>query len=741
MGESTIIYPKQDRLLDSSIKQKAYTFLEKLAQDDSMPGLNLEKIKNAADRRAMSGRVDLQYRALLFKLSTPDITAYVVHGIYPHDDAYKVAEKVVLDTNPVNLLPEFREVDIQAPKAVYKQPAGEMASFTPPPLIPCSAEDLTVSLGIPPAIAQQAIALTNEDALNTFVAPLPEWQGLALLLLAAGEKMSQIQQELELLKQPMSHEEAAARFADPKPAGDQELLDSFDQPSARMGFAKIGGAEELRRVIMDPDFSAWRVFLHPQQRRWVRGDWKGPYRIAGGAGTGKTVVLMHRAKRLATLRPQASIVVTTFTTNLAAELSKNLERLDPDLKLTDHVGGEGLHVKGIDALARAIVQSAGADISAAVADVLGVGRTDLKGRSNDLDADATWRQAVLRAGQNLAEHLRKPAFLRAEYEMVILPNRITQVSEYLKVARTGRGVRLSRSGRKAVWAVVEAYRSATRETGTLDYAEAASIAAAHLERTGERPVDHVLVDEGQDFKPCHWQLVRALTPEGPNDIFIAEDAHQRIYGHRLVLSDYGIKTQGRSRGLRLNYRTTAQNLAWAVGVLTGQEVVDSDGNAESMAGYRSARTGPEPTVRSFRTITEELDHAAELIAGWVSTEDLPAESIAVLVRDKATRERVVSGLAERGVEIRALDRQAAKPGHPVALTMHRAKGTEFARVLLFGLSADSMPMGLTTYDYDEQDFAEAQLRERSLLYVAASRARDELVISYSGTPTELLPDQ
>lgn len=736
MAESVIIYPKQDKLLDASVKQKAYSFLEKLAQDDSTPGLHVEPIANAADPRARSGRVDQQYRALLFKLTTATSTAYVVHGIYNHDDAYKMAAKVQLTINPINGLPEYNEVDAPERALTWAQPAVEALSAAPEPLIAFSAEDLTVSVGIPPATAEQAVALTSKDAMNTFASTLPEWQGLALLLLADGEPITQIQQELELMNQPMSPQEAAGKFVEPEPVSDQELLDSFDQPSAQMGFAKLAGAEELRRVITGGDFSAWRVFLHPQQRRWVRGDWRGPYRIAGGAGTGKTVVLVHRARRLATDDPDASVVVTTFTTNLAAELSRSLERLDPGLEFSDELGGPGLHVKGIDALARAVVQSAGADISEAVAAVLGVGRTDISGRT---DADAAWRQAVLRAGEGLDEKLRKSAFLKAEYEMVILPHRITQLPDYLKVARTGRGVRLSRSGRKAVWAVIEAYRGAAREAGTLDFSEAAAVAAAHLETSGERPARHVLVDEGQDFKPSHWQLVRALAPEAPNDIFIAEDAHQRIYGQRLVLSAYGIRTQGRSRAMRLNYRTTAQNLAWAVGVLTGQEVIDSDGEAESMAGYHSARTGPRPIVRSLPTLTTELDHAAKLIDSWSNTDGVQAETVAVLVRDRMTRDRVVAGLGERGVTIRALEAGSVKPGYPVALTMHRAKGTEFTRVLLFGLNQDSIPMGLKAYDYDGTELSEAQLRERSLLYVAASRARDELVVTYSGEPSELLP--
>lgn len=739
MPESVIIYPKQDKLLDSSIKQKAYSFLEKLAQDDTAPGLHIEPIANAADPRARSGRVDQQYRALLFKLSTADSTAYVVHGIYNHDDAYTVAAKVVLTLNPINGLPEYNEQP--APKGEVAAPvqAAPVAEVTAPePLLAFSAADLTVSLGIPPATAEQAVALTSKEAMSAFAATLPEWQGLALLLLADGEPITQIQTELEILNRPVSHDEAADLFTDPKPVSDQDLLDSFDHPSAQMGFAKLAGAEELRRVITGGDFSAWRVFLHPQQRRWVRGTWKGPYRISGGAGTGKSVVVVHRARRLARQDPDAAVVVTTFTVNLAAELSRSLERLDPDLTLTEGLGTPGLHIKGIDALARSVLQAAGADVSAAVASVLGVGRTDIGGRT---DTHAAWQQAVSRAGEGLDEKLRRPAFLEAEYEMVVLPNRITQLADYLKVARTGRGVRLSRAGRKAVWAVVEAYRGAAREAGSLDFAEAASIAAAHLESTGERPARHVLVDEGQDFKPCHWQLVRALAPEQADDIFIAEDAHQRIYGQKLVLSAYGIRTQGRSRGLRLNYRTTAQNLAWAVGVLTGQKVIDSDGEADTTAGYYSARTGPKPIIRSFPTLTAELDHAAQLVGSWAGAEGVQAETVAVLVRDKATRDRVVSGLGERGVDVRSLDSGTVKAGYPVVLTMHRAKGTEFTRVLLFGLSKDSMPMGLKAYDYDDEELYEAQLRERSLLYVAASRARDELVISFSGAASTLLPGE
>lgn len=735
MGECVIIYPKQDHQLDGSVQKKVADFLNELTKDDTSPGLHIEPVKNAADPRARTGRVDQQYRALLFKL-TGDVTAYVLHGVYNHDDAYDVAAKVVLTLNPINGLPGFEQAAPGKQKVVHVPAAPTPAG--PAPVLGFSAEDLTVSLGIPPEVAATAVALTSPESLSDFAHTLPEWQGLALLLLAAGEKFSTIAEELQLFREDhstLSGQDAAAGFEAPVPADDQALLDGFDRPAAQMGYAKISGSEELQRVIAGGDFSAWRVFLHPQQRRWVNADWNGPYRIGGGAGTGKTVVVVHRARRLAVKSPDAPLLVTTFTTNLADELRAGLRRLDQTVTLTDKPGAPGILVRCIDSVASAVLKAAGPGVVDAVAAVLGVGRADVHGRTGA----HVWKTALDVAGAGLDEPLRRVAFVQAEYELVVLPNAIVSEAQYLKVARPGRGVRLARAARKAVWAVIEAYRGAARQDGTVDFAEAATIAARHLELTGQHPFRHVLVDEGQDFKPCHWQLVRALVAEQPNDIFIAEDPHQRIYGSRLRLSQYGISTRGRSRALRLNYRTTAQNLAFAVAVLDGQTFIDSDGEPDSVQGYLSARTGPAPRVEALGSLTAQLERAAELVAGWVAAGECPPEAIGVLVRDRATRDRVVAALSGRGVVVRALDAGAVRPGAPVVLTMHRAKGTEFAKVLLFDVSAGSVPMGLGEYDFDEADYADALLRERSLLYVAASRARDELVVTFSGAPSTLMP--
>lgn len=233
-------------------------------------------------------------------------------------------------------------------------------------------------------------------------------------------------------------------------------------------------------------------------------------------------------------------------------------------------------------------------------------------------------------------------------------------------------------------------------------------------------------------------MLRALVPEGPNDLFIAEDSHQRIYGSPIVLSRFGIKIVGRSRRLTLNYRTTAQNLRFAIGVLSGADYIDLEQGEETTSDYRSARNGPVPELIPCENQTAELDAVAEKIKSWLDEGDIEPESIAVLVRSHDERERFVRGLGERGVSVRPVDRNASTSGQPLVMTMHRAKGMEFSRVILSGADDRHVPSPATLRHVPDDERAEALLRERSLLYVASSCARDALVVTWSGKRTELL---
>lgn len=730
MPESTIVMTKSSNKLDPAIKKKAFAFLEKLAEDDSAPGLHVEPIVNSLDKRVRTGRVDQGYRAVLFKLTESGTNTYVFHGVWPHDNAIKVAGKTVLTVNPVNGIAELRVVEPEpqvpepwagptpeasaAPEAVDSalledQPAPDAE---PTWAFPVERADLVDVLGVPAEIADTIGGLTSEDALLEYATVLPGWLGQVLLDLATGLSVEQVKEQLQI-EQSVSTD-----------GTDADILAGLRHPAARMEFAEMDGVEELRRVIEGGDFSAWKVFLHPQQRTLVERHFNGPARVTGGAGTGKTVVTLHRVRWLAQQNPQSRVLLTTYTRNLADALASDLKGLDPTLPTATQPGGAGVYTTGIDALASAVLRQAGDGIAEDVEAVLGQGRLDISKRTA---MDAAWKTAIDAAGADLPESLRSLPFLSAEYALVVLPARITTREAYLSVRRPGRGVRLNRRERLAVWTAISAYRLNARMEGSIDFDEAAAIAAHHVERTGRSLADHVLVDEGQDFAPCHWQLLRATAAEGPNDIFIAEDGHQRIYGHRLVLSHFDIRTVGRSRRLTLNYRTTAEILAHAIGLLEGIEYRDLEDDIDDTDGYRSARRGPRPVVHVADTLTAKLDFAAETLRRWLADAedgDEAPETIAVLVRDRYQRDRVVTGLAERDVAVRGVDREAVKPGEPVVMTMHRAKGTEFTRVLLFDPEG-AAPRPAVSPDGDQgQELAHM----RSLVYVAATRARDELVV-------------
>ena len=732
----TIVMTKLASRLDPSVRKKAFAFLEKLTENDTTPGLHIEPITNSADPRVRTGRVDQFYRAVLFKIPAVDDTTYVFHGIWPHDDAIDVARKTVLRLNPVTGVAEIRVVephpapDAQPPAPA--SPAAPVASVTsvapavpaaPQPVAPADGttpmvptprggpgflpadaasspahtasspaapllamlgvtrDDLVDTLGVDPEVADRALAATSEDAVLAIADTAVEWQGLALLDLAGGASVPEVRTKLALDPAP---EDLPA----PDATEEEKLLRGLRRPAAQISFTAIEGSEELRRVIEGGDFGAWRVFLHPSQRTYAHKTYSGPFRLSGGAGTGKTVVVLHRARDLVRRNPGARVLVTTYTTNLAEAMATDLRRLQPDLPHASTLGAPGVYVTGIDALASAVLRTAHGDLDPDVQAVLGATAGQVIGRF----ASNPWREALDAAGGPLPQGLRSEAFLAAEYSTVILPNRITTKDEYLRVRRPGRGVALDRAKRAAVWDVVAACRAQARVAGTLDFQEGTAIAAAHLERLGDDAglFDHVLVDEGHDLSPVHWQLLRALVAEHADDLFIAEDSHQRIYGRRVVLGRYGIRIVGRSRRLTLNYRTTAQTLAFALRILQGADFVDLEDEQESCTAYRSARRGPEPQVIGANSLTRELDAAATTVREWITQTGAP-ETIAVLVRDKWARDRVAAGLAERGVQIRSVDRESIKPGQPVVMTMHRAKGTEFSKVLLFDVSRTPSP--------------------------------------------------
>jgi hypothetical protein len=724
-----VILGNSKNAVDKAVAQKVLAFLIKLQLDDTAPGLHIEPMHQPADPRVRTARVDQALRAILFKLAGAAEAVYVYVGTWPHDEAIALAKTMVLKQNPLNGVPEIAHVEPTTEPA--RQPASApVAPATPPLLATCgfTLEDLTATVGIADQTARAAMAAATEADLVDVAARAVEWQGLALLDLATGRSIDDVRDMYSLGSPPDSAGESE----------DDRLIDSFQHPAARAAFVFVDDDEELRRAIEGGNFDAWRTFLHPEQRKYATATFSGPFRLSGGAGTGKTVVLLHRARELARANPDARIVLTTFTKNLAEMLRANLKQLDPSVRFAESLGAPGVFVSGIDSMAAQILKTAGADIASAVEVVLGEAGTHVQGRTEPW----AWTEAISMAAAELPEGLKNAAFFDSEYTAVVLPARLTSRTKYNLVRRPGRGVALDRALRSKVWDVIDTYRAQARISGTINYEEAVAIAAVRLELVaaagGGFLADHVLVDEGQDLGPSRWRLLRALAAEGVNDLFIAEDSYQRIYGRPIVLRRSGINIVGRSRRLTLNYRTTAQNLGFAVSVLEGASFHNLEEAAEDRSGYHSARLGPTPRIIPCSGLGEELDRAAEVIKAWTADAAVEPETVAILVRDMRQRSTVVTGLSERGVTVRPVDNEKIKPGLPVAMTMHRAKGTEFTNVLLFGINEGSIPAALAAERYSDESWADAMLRERSLLYVAATRARDELVVMWSGDVSPLL---
>ena len=717
---------------DKAVRLKIFDFLEKLTEDDSTYGLRVKKMKNAVDPRARTARIDQSWRAVLYLLEDKHQEhTWVFAGAWEHDVAIERARTLKVSLNEVNGAVELIAATMPADSRAWHVPPTSSASDTSKFLqqFNYSRAQLVDDLGFTPAVAERLLEAATEDDILTEAASLENaWEQDAAISLATGASIDAIKDELRL--QPPVHESDASE--------DEKILQALESDVSKMQFTFVDDNEELRKIIEDGDFAAWRVFLHPEQARYSSGDYSGAFRLSGGAGTGKTVVILHRARHLMAQNPDARVVLTTFTRALAENLKRDLLALDPEIRIAPALGGPGVLVRGVDQLGAAVRQKVGPALGRIAGIVLGQSRDGVVQVTGNRDG---WSSAAAGSSADLPAAITTDTFLESEYLQVVLPARVTSREEYFSIRRPGRGVALDRKKRDAVWSIIERYREHALSTSSMSYAEVAEISAAWLDLCGAEAgvlADHVLVDEGQDLSPSQWKLLRALARPARNDLFIAEDAHQRIYGHPVVLAHCGVAVVGRSRRLTLNYRTTAENLAFAVRSLEDGNFVDAEGGVTDGAGYHSARRGPAPVVLGARDNEEQLAHVCDLVEGWTGDETVDAGTVAVLAR---TNERALAArdaLIARGVPANYVKNAQLTGDRVLTLTMHTAKGMEFSRVVLYDVSTGAVPNKWMLENAAPEERDEVMLHERSLLYVAASRARDALAVTWSGAPSPLL---
>ncbi|MFC3500036.1 UvrD-helicase domain-containing protein [Micromonospora krabiensis] len=739
--------------LDRVVKAQFYDFCHLFRQNPEQPGLDLKKLKG--DSRIYRAKINQSYRALLAPVGVDadGTPSWLVVAVRHRKDVY---DQLQVAVNRVTGEIEFVDLAVVGDSALRRAgitltpaepetaPAAKPAAVAPvpppaPPMLAGYDAEQLKELGVADQLIDLALAVTSDAELDELLEGAPPLSKDILYGLASGMSIDAVREEIT----------APVRLAEePDPA---DLAAAF----ARTTVTTVD--KHVQAAIEEGDFRAWRVYLHPIQQKIVERRYGGPARVSGGPGTGKTVVALHRVKHLAGALPPGTdkpILVTTFTANLANDLRSRLASLiEPHLM-------ERVDVTHIDQLAARVVGE-------------NTTQRTRKRRISDHAAVTEMRQLLL----ELDERRWDAEFLVEEWEQVILGQAVQSRSAYFQVRRAGRGRALSRPERSQVWKLIEQLTARLDKLGVETWGQAAERAARfEMERAAAiearraagpsadhssdsiRPgywYRHIVVDEAQDLRAAHWKMLRAMAdPTLPDDIFIAGDTHQRIYDHQVSLGALGVHIRGRSARLTLSYRTTREILARALLIAEDGRVSydDLDDGTDTLAGYRSILHGPPPAFAGYGSWEDELAELATTLADWrteLSTGEKgvsvdPAGHIAVCVADHERVSQVMDYLtAKAGLTCAELTKDGPVGDGGIHVgTMHRFKGLEYQRLAIVGVSEGVLPRaGVERYRKEDPVRYERELRKaRSLLFVAATRARDALAVSWHGTPSPLLAE-
>lgn len=653
-------------------------------QDPQHGSLHYEKLTAYRDNKLRSIRANQDVRIILAAAEKEEL--YLMLYVDHHEPAYKWAEKRKIEINPNTGSLQVFTVEEMALEPVSHAPAAA----TQPGLFDAIRDRQLLQLGVPedalPLVRQMKIEADLETALVNEQIPTDAHDGLFMLM--AGASFEEAWQEIVPI---------AVNTIDTN-----DFSAALSRPESRAHFT-VADNEEALQEVLNQSIEKWRVFLHPAQRRLAEGKKNGPVRVLGGAGTGKTVVAMHRARWLANHldASEGSILFTTFTKNLAADIRQNLNKIcSPEVLAR-------IEVLNLDAWVMNFLRRQGYDYG-----LLVDARTE----------KSLWEQAYSEKPASIDLGM---AFFQEEWARVVQPQSVTSVEEYKKASRIGRGTRLNRQQRVEIWPVFERYRHLLASNFLKETDDAYRDARELIEHKPElRPrLAAVIVDEAQDMGTQAFMLIRALVPPGANDLFIVGDGHQRIYGkNKVVLGQCGIDIRGRSARLKINYRTTDETRKVAVGVLEGVSVDDLDGGEDNQAFYHSLMHGPAPEVRRF----DCMEQQAEAIVEALRERNLSPEACCVIARTHRELGELKSALESRQQLCHLLDgRSVATPEGGLNLaTMHRVKGLEFDAVFVASVNQGLVPLEFVVNTAaDPVTRRQKENEERALVYVSLTRAR------------------
>jgi hypothetical protein len=656
-----------------------------LQLNPAQPGLSFHKLDKAKDKNFWSIRVTSDLRMIVHRTGNSLLLCYVGH----HDDAYHWAERRRLETHPKTGAAQLVEIRERVQEITVPKYIEEERPATRPKAFHNISEGTLLSYGVPLEWVPEVLNAT-EDELLEIAGHLPAEAAEALLNLATG------------IRPPLP--EPVAPGTNP-----------FEHPDAMRRFRVMSNVEELALALNYP-WERWAVFLHPEQRKLVEKDFNGPARVSGTAGTGKTIVALHRAAHLARTHRDARILLTTFSVPLANALQAKLRLLlsnEPRL-------GERIEVYSMDAIGRRLYE-------------LNIGKLKIA-------TEAQIVELLRQASKNAGEHKFSLRFLTTEWKQIVDSWQLDSWEEYRDVNRLGRTTRLREEQRKLLWTIFEAVRVGLREQGLITAAGMFNVLARHYAKGAAPPFDFTVVDEAQDIGIAQVRFLASMAGELANGLFFAGDLGQRIFQQPFSWKAAGADVRGRSTTLKINYRTSHQ-IRFQADRLLDPQIADVDGNVESRKGAVSLFNGPKPAIKTFASEQKETEGVAEWLRE-LTQKGLQPQEIALFVRSAAQITRATKAAELAAIKYRVLDEHVeVAPGFMPVCTMHLAKGLEFRAVVVMACDDEVIPLQERIEAVaDESDLEDVYSTERQLLYVACTRARDHLLVTSTEPPSEFLED-
>lgn len=666
--------------------------VEKFKNNPKSPGLNYEKLNFTSNMYSIF--LEQNYRCIIMSPDSGDV--YILLWVDNHDDAYDWAKRHTCSINSETGSLQIIETQTVMEEALVQKNSNELFfnKFTDKEL---------KSLGVDEKLLDYVKQIRNEEELDNFRKYLPEEVYEALFYLLAGDNIEEVYNYIY----PQSSENIDTN----------DFNKALENESSKRRFYIVENDDELMQMLNAP-LEKWRVFLHPSQRKLVEKNYNGAVKVLGGAGTGKTVVAMHRAKYLAkqsSFFENKKVLFTTFTKNLALDIYENLK------KICDKKTLENIEVVNLDSWVHTFLSKHGYKNQIVYDD-----------KTKEL-----WNKALILKNSNLD---LPDSFFKEEWSRVIQPQGIVTLEEYIKASRIGRGTKLNRNQRKLIWEVFDEYRYLLISKNYKEISDAINDVINILNTsTNSIKYSSIIVDEAQDFGMRAFKLLRLLVDEQENDLFIVGDAHQRIYGHKVVLGQCGINVKGRSKKLKLNYRTTDEIRKWAVALLADEKIDDLDEGNDSHSDYKSLYNGPKPEIKNFPEFNDELKYIHEYIGNIKKVDN--ESKICIVLRTKKLVDTYYDYFSSKDFQTLKISRNSkddlSNTNVRIA-TMHRVKGLDFEHVIIASMNKGIVPHETSEISDEELINKEYLQKEKSLVFVAATRAKKSLLVTSYGTKSEFL---